>query len=159
MPSSAGAPSAVCGACRLHTEVAMSATVRRVEYYYLVVEDRPGEAYQLLAHLASAQVNLLAFNALPLGIDKTQLMIFPEDPARLRRDTSPSAPPLSGPQHAFLIQGDDELGALVDLHRRLSEANINVACATGVTDGRGGFGYVLYVRQEDFERAARVLGV
>jgi hypothetical protein len=36
---------------------------------------------------------------------------------------------------------------------------VNVYNSTGVTDGRGGFGYLIYVRPEDIDRAAHVLVV
>jgi hypothetical protein len=137
----------------------MAASVRRVDYFYTVVEDKPGEAYQLLAQLASGEINLLAFNGIPLGMDKTQLVVFPEDTQRLQHVASLHRLQLTGPQHAFLIRGDDELGALVDYHRRLYEAGVNVVCASGLTDGRGGFACLLYVRHEDFEEAASALGV
>lgn len=58
----------------------------------------------------------------------------------------------------FLSRGDDKLGAFADIHRMLSDEQINVYASSGVTDGRGGFGYVLYVRPEDYQRAAVVLG-
>jgi hypothetical protein len=137
----------------------MPANVRRVEYFYAVVDDKPGEAYQLLAHLASAEVNLLAFNGIPLGMEKTQLVVFPEDAAGLHQVAAREGLALTGPHHAFLINGDDQLGSLVDFHRKLYEAGLNVVCCTGVTDGRGGYGYIIYVRHEDFESAAGVLGV
>jgi hypothetical protein len=137
----------------------MPATIRRIEYYYVVVEDRPGEAYRLLTGMAEQGINLLAFNAIPLGMNKTQLVLFPEDIDRLARVAEQHGFSLAGPQHAFLIQGDDRLGALVDIHRTLFEARINVVCSSGLTDGRGGFGYLLYVRSEEFERAAGALGV
>jgi hypothetical protein len=137
----------------------MGATIRSVEYFYAVVEDRPGAAYRLLASMASSGVNLLAFNAIPLGMDKTQLVLFPEDAPRLARVAEQEGLSLAGPQYAFLIQGDDHLGALVDIHRQLFDARVNVVCSSGVTDDRGGFGYLLYVRHEEFTHAAQVLGV
>lgn len=136
----------------------MAASLRRVEYFYTVVEDKPGEAYKLLANLASGEVNLLAFNGIPLGMEKTQLVVFPEDASRLQHVAARQGFQLTGPQHAFLIHGDDELGALVEYHRRLYEEGLNVVCCTGVIDAHGGFGYIIYVRHEDFEEAARVLG-
>ena len=66
---------------------------------------------------------------------------------------------LDGPHHALLIQGDDELGALAGIHQKLFEANINVYASSGVTDGRGSYGYLVYVKEEDYERAAQTLGV
>jgi hypothetical protein len=36
---------------------------------------------------------------------------------------------------------------------------VNVSAASGVGDGRGRFGYVIYVRPNEYEAAARALGV
>ena len=66
---------------------------------------------------------------------------------------------LTGPNNAFLIHGDDRQGALVDLHQRLSDAHVNVYASDGVTDGRGGYGYVLYVRPDEYETAAGILNI
>ena len=135
----------------------MPAQIRRVEYYYMTVKDRPGEAYRVLAKLASGGVNLLAFSAVPMGGDTTQLTVFPADAQQVRALDHEGRLTLTGPQPAFLIQGDDELGALVDIHLKLSESQINVSASSGVTDGRGGYGYVVYVALQDFEKAARAL--
>jgi hypothetical protein len=58
-----------------------------------------------------------------------------------------------------LVQGDDELGALAELHMRLSDARVNVYASTGVADGRGSFGYIIYVRPEEYDRAVVSLGL
>ena len=135
----------------------MSARVRTVEYFYIMVKDRPGEAYRLLSHLATEQVNLLAFNAIPMGLEHTQLVLFPDSSDLLSKAAAGSGLTLTGPQHALLVQDDDRLGALADIHLTLLEANINVYASSGVTDGRGGYGYILYLRPEDFRKAAHVL--
>jgi hypothetical protein len=67
--------------------------------------------------------------------------------------------PLDGPHPAPIVQDDDELGALASIHEKIYGANVNVYASTGVADGRGSFGYVVYVRPEDYERAAAALGV
>ena len=136
----------------------MAARIRSIEYFYVTVKDQPGEACRLLAQLASADVNLLAFAAIPLGSDHTQLWIFPENVAGLARAAEKGGFEITGPRPAFLIQGDDSLGALAEIHQNLCDANINVEASSGVTDGRGGYGYVLYVRREQYEDAARILG-
>ena len=66
---------------------------------------------------------------------------------------------LDGPHPALLLQGDDELGALVEVHEKLYRANVNIYAAMGVSDGSGQYGYVIYVREEDCKRAAKALGV
>jgi hypothetical protein len=57
----------------------------------------------------------------------------------------------------LLVQGDDELGAFASVHERLVRAGVDIYASTGVTDGRGSFGYVMYVREDQFERAVSAL--
>lgn len=134
-------------------------TIRRVDYYHATVRDGPEGAYDLLHRLADAGVNLLAFSAVPVGPDHTQLVLFPNE-GRLFEDVAERAGvSITGPDHAFLIQGDDELGALAEIHRKLFEADVDVYASSGVTDDRGGFGYLVYVKAEDHDRAAGALGV
>lgn len=137
----------------------MPFSIQRVEYYYTTVKDQPGEAYKLLNMLAGVGINQLAFSAIPIGPNSTQLAIFPQDPSKLNHEAQTAGMVLDGPHHALLIQGDDELGALADIHHKLYEADINVFSSSGVTDGKGSFGYLIYVRDEDFDRAAETLGV
>ena len=94
---------------------------------------------------------------MPLGPETTQLVIFPENVEGLTRVAEQSGLVITGPQRALLIQGDDELGALVPIHRKLYEANINVYASNGVNDGGRCYGYVLYVRPDDFDRAVQIL--
>ena len=128
-------------------------------YYYTTVKDEPGEACKLLNKLAQEEVNLLAFEALPTGNQEAQLMIFPWNTSWLARVARRNKLWLDGPHRAFIVHGDDELGALVEIHQKLSDAHINVVTSSGVTDGRGGYGYILHVRHEDYEEVARLLGV
>lgn len=137
----------------------MASRIRKVEYFHATVKDRPGEAYQLLSQLSGSGVNLLAFSAVPAGVEQTQLMLFPESVEALLRAAASEGWILTGPQHALLIQGDDELGALADVHRKLSDGHVNVYASTGVADGQGGFGYVIFIRSEDISRAASILGI
>ena len=133
--------------------------VRAVEYFYATVPDVPGQAAELLTVLAESGVDLLAFSIVPTGPTHTQLMMFPDSPAQLAATSKRAGIKLTGPQHAFLVQGDNELGTLVKLHSALANDGINVYASSGVTDAEGGFGYVLYVRPEDFRRAAVVVGI
>lgn len=134
-------------------------TIRRLDYFYTTVADEPGEAYRLLTKLAEVGVNLLAFTGVPVGPLRTQLTIFPNDRARLEDAARKAGLGLDGPHPALLVQGDDELGALAELHEKLYRADVNVYASSGVTDGRGSFGYVLYVRPDECDRAMAALGV
>lgn len=136
----------------------MSAKVRPVEYFNATVRDVPGAAYAVLSELATHGVNLLAFSAVPIGPEYTQLVLFPDRSEVLVERAAESGTVLHGPQRALLVQGDDELGALTEIHRKLADAGVSIYASSGVTDGSGRFGYVLYVRGADFNEACRVLG-
>lgn len=137
----------------------MTATIYSVDYYYTTVEDRPGVGCGFLETLASEEVNLLAFNAFPVGRDRTQLVIYPLNATWLVDLARHEGLRLVGPHHAFIVHGDDELGALVDIHQKLCDCSINVSSSTGITDGRGGYRYIMHVHPEDYDRALRELDV
>jgi hypothetical protein len=136
----------------------MAHELRRVDYFYTSVADRPGAGYQILSLLAEAGVGLLALTAVPTGPNRTQLTLFPERPAELQR-LGRSGLELDGPHPALLITGDDVPGALSGVYQQLAEVDVNVYAATGVSGGDGRFGYIIYIRPDDFETAARALGV
>lgn len=131
--------------------------IQRVQYFYTTVQDRPGEAFRFLSGLGDLGINMLAFTAIPVGLMQTQLTIFPEDPSLLKDQGRKVGFELDGPHHALLVQGEDVPGALVGIHEKLYRAGINVYASTGVT-GDPGYGYILYIRPEDFEAAASAVG-
>jgi hypothetical protein len=81
------------------------------------------------------------------------------DPAKLMSVAERLGLVMFGPHEAFLIHGDDRLGALAELHQKLFDANVNLYSSSGVSDGAGHYGYILYVRGQDYDAAARALGV
>jgi hypothetical protein len=137
----------------------MAYTIRRVDYFKATVKDQPGEAYKLLSVLADLGVDLLAITLIPIGPMSTQMTLFPEDTPKLTTAAANAKLTLDGPQRALLIQGEDVLGALVDVHARLAAANVNVFASSGVSDGHGHYCYILHVRPEEFDRAAQTLEV
>src|SRR5210317_1572950 len=137
----------------------MACNISRVEYFRTTIQNRPGEAYKFLSQLALLKINLLAFSATPISPTDTQLTIFPENPKFMKNEASRAGLFLEGPNPALLVQCDDRLGALADIHLKIYEADVNVKSAGGVIDGRGAFGYVIHVEQDDFDKAAAALGI
>ena len=137
----------------------MAYTVRRIDYFYAMVSETPETGYRVLSELSQQGVNLVAVTAVPFGPTRTQLTIFPNDTAMLQHAAQAASIPLDGPHPALVVQGDDEVGALAHIHEKLRDADVAVFASTGVADGRGGFGYIIYVRPEEYERAARALGL
>jgi len=135
----------------------MGETAHRVEYFYAKVSDKPGEGRRLLEHLSERGINLIAFTAFPVEGAEAQLDFFPENPELLQKAAADAGIELVGPKKAFLIQGRDRIGALHEHHLKLANAGINVHAANGIIDGAGRFGYILWVKPEHYEDAARVL--
>ena len=136
----------------------MADTVRSVEYRYATVPDAPGEVQRVLSALREGGVNLVAFLGFPAGGGQSQIDLVPEDPASLRDAAEQAGVTLSEPKQAFLIQGDDRVGAVADATGKLAEADINVTAAAAVTAGSGRYGMIVWVDPADYERAASTLG-
>jgi hypothetical protein len=135
----------------------MALTVRTAEYFYARITNDPEKAYELLALLAGEDINLLAFSAVPFGAHNIELTLFPDSSENLVKAAIKLGWDLSGPQHAVLIQGDDRLGAVADIHRCLNAEGVKIYASSGVTDGSGRYGYVIYFREGDTLEAARAL--
>jgi hypothetical protein len=133
--------------------------IRRADYFYTAIQNQPGEGYKLLSQLADLGVNLLAFTEVPVGPTRTQLTLFPNNNGNLTSAAKKAGLQLDGPHPALLVNGDDELGALAEIREKLYDADVNVYASTGVTDGEGSYGYVMYVKGDEIDRAARILEV
>lgn len=136
----------------------MADTVRSVEYYYVTVADAPGEAQRILSALKDRGVNLHAFLGFPLGGGRSQIDLVPDDPQQLRDAAEQAGVTLSEAKRAFLIQGDDRVGAVADTLAKLAEANVNLTAAAAAGAGSGRYGMVVWVAPADYDRAADALG-
>lgn len=137
----------------------MAPPVRKIEYFNITVKDQPGESFKVLTYLKDLGVNLRAFSAIPMGANTVLFTVFPEDPAKLSQEMRYSGKILEGPHYAVLVQGEDEVGALTEIHQKLYDADVNVSAANGVSTGKGDFGYIIYIRSDEFEKAAAALGI
>lgn len=136
----------------------MADTVQRVEYYYVTVRDTAGEGDRILSALKERGINLLAYLGFPAGGGQSQIDLVPEDPASFRQAADQAGLTLSQAKRAFLIQGEDRIGAVTDTTAKLAGANINITAAAATSAGSGRYGMILWVAPAEYERAAGVLG-
>jgi hypothetical protein len=132
-------------------------TVRRVEYFYVSVPNRPGEGARFLDALKEGGINLIAFSGFPEGRG-SQLDFVPADPAAFKQFARKAKWKLTGPKRGFVISGEDRVGVVAELHSKLAEARINVTAIDAVCAGAGRYGALLWVASKDFAKAARLLG-
>ena len=135
----------------------MAETVQRVQYFYIEVSDKPGEGATVLSMLKEAGVNLLAFSGFPKG-RRAQIDFIPADPAAFRAAARKAKLKLVGPKRGFLVQGEERVGAVAELMSKLAEAGINVTAIDAVAAGAGRYGAILWVKPQDVQKAARILG-
>jgi hypothetical protein len=135
----------------------MAESIRRVQYFYVMAPDKPGEGARALQTLKEARVNLLAFSGFPAG-KRSQLDFVPEDPSRFRAAARKARWKVTGPKVAFLIDGDDRTGVCAEILGKLAAAKVNVTATEAVCAGSGRFGAILWVKPRDVNRAAKVLG-
>ncbi len=131
--------------------------IRRVDYFYTLVPDRPGEAARILSGLRDARINLIAFCGFPER-RKGQLDFIPSNSATFVKAAKKIGLKLSSKKTGFLVQGDDKPGAVASFMEKLGAAKINVVSMQAVSSGTGRFGAMLWVKASDVKRAAKALG-
>jgi hypothetical protein len=136
----------------------MADQIRRVDYFYVEVADKPGEGVRVLSALKEAGVSLLNFTAFPGAGGKAQIDVVPEDAGALTKAAKNAGLTLSGRKQAFFIQGQNRAGAAAEVLRKLADARVNVRAANG-SAGQGGYGMIVWVAPSDFAAAAKALGV
>jgi hypothetical protein len=137
----------------------MADVVKRIEYYYTMVPDRPGAGVRVLNALKAARVNLLAFTGFPCGAGRAQLDFVPSNQRAFLAAARKARIRLVGPKTAFLIQGQDRVGVIADIANKLAKAHISITAVDAIGAGRRRYGAILWVKSRTVGRAAEILGV
>ena len=134
----------------------MRDSVRKVYHYTILVQNKPGQAFKVLAALVSAGINLLACTGTPRG-RRAQIDVVPDDTRKFNAAVRKAGLKFASKKAGFLIQGEDRPGALADNLKLLADKGINVAAVDGLSAGKGRWGAIVWVDPKDVNRAARVL--
>jgi hypothetical protein len=135
----------------------MSDTVRKVDYFKVMIPNKAGQASKIASGLADAGVNLLAFTGFPSG-RMSQLDLMPEDSGKLKRAAKKLGLKVSTRKSGFLFQGDDRIGAMTEIFDKLAAAKINLIAVDAVSSGKGRFGAIFWVKPQSVAKTARLLG-
>jgi hypothetical protein len=136
----------------------MADTIRRMDYFYAVVRNKPGAGVKIMKGLADEGVNLVAFSGFPHK-KGAQVVFVPEDSKAFRKAAKKLGLATSKVRTGFLLHGDDRVGAMTRLLAKLADKKINVTAVDAVTAGKGRFGAILWVKQKNVAKAAKALGV
>jgi prephenate dehydratase len=130
--------------------------IRKVVYFSMQVPNRPGVGVEMLKSIAKGRQNLLAFTGFP-NRGGAQVDFVPAKPVEFARGAKKAGVKLGKRKTAFLVQGQDRVGALVRVLDTLAKAKINMIAMDAVTGGSGRFGAIFWVKPKDVARAGRLL--
>ena len=133
--------------------------IRRIDYYYVAVRDKPGEGSRILTALHQAGINLLGVSAFPHGARRSQLDLIPKDSGAFAIAAKAARLKLSRKKSGFLIQGEDRPGAVAEIAGKLAQAAVNVTSVQAFCTGAGRYGGMLWVKAPDLRKAAKALGI
>ena len=134
----------------------MADTIQKVQYFYTGVSDKPCEGAKVFNAPKDAGVALSAMVAFPKG-RRAQIDFVALDAGAFKAAAKSAKIKLVGPKTAFLIQGDDRTGALVDITAKLAGAGINITAVHAIAAGSGRYGAILWVKPRDVKKADRLL--
>ncbi len=132
--------------------------VRRIEYYYTEVPDRPGAGAKVLNALKAARVNLIAYTGFPTTRGRAQLDFVPSNRRAFIAAARKAGIRLVGPKTAFIIQGDNRVGAVADIVSKLGQSRLNVVAMNAIAAGKRRYGAILWVKPRNVGKAAELLG-
>ena len=134
--------------------------ITRVDYYMGVVPNKAGEGAKVLCALQEAGISLAGF----LGYRKSArtaevVLILAEKTPSPAKAVKKAGLALGKKFKAFLITGEDRIGALLEGAEKLAAAGINVVSTHAVVAGAGRYGALVAVDPKDLRKTAKALGI
>jgi hypothetical protein len=137
----------------------MAQQISKVEYYSILIPNKPGEGARLLRTFSDAGVNLLGLWGYPKGAGKAQADVVPADVKAFAAAAKKAKIKAGKRLPGFLVQGEDKVGACGEVFEKLAAAKVNVRAVQATSAGCGCFGMFLQVDPKDVRKAAKALGI
>src|SRR5262249_61871754 len=99
-------------------------SVKRVEYFKMMVPNRAGQGARALDVLHKAGINLIAFSGFPQG-GGAQMDFIPEKPAAFRKIAKKAKWKIGRSKRAFLIRGEYCGGSGAKLRGKFPEKGVD----------------------------------
>ncbi len=132
----------------------MASRVSQVTAVTLRIEDRVGALAEILELLREAGLNMVAIAS--QRRTGTALMVIPSDLEAVRRLAAEHGLLLSMRQ-VFLVEGDDGVGVLCDITRRIADAGVNIEDVAALS-AADKYAAVFTFADADLEAASKALG-
>lgn len=134
----------------------MGESVRKVNHYSMLVPDKPGAAFNLIATFVSAGINLLACSGSQKG-HRAQIDLVPDDTRKFVAAAKRAGIGFAATRTGWLLEGkNDRPGVLAGKLKILADQQINVTGVDALSIGDH-WGAILWVGDDDVARAGRHL--
>src|SRR5260370_25137 len=114
----------------------MSEKIRRVEYRYVEVDDKPGAGARVFGALEQQGVSLLSMTAFPKSAGKAQIDLVASS-GDLEKAAAKAGLKLSPKKQAIFVSGQDRSGAVAAPRRKRSDFWLPAASANAVAVAPG----------------------
>ena len=134
----------------------MGDKIRKMTCLKATVDDRPGALAEALRALADANANVVGMWGYPISGGRAAMMCIPDDPEKVKSLAAGAGVALEE-STAFVIEGEDRVGALVESTQKIAAAGINIHAATALAAGSQ-FAATIFVAQGDVDKVTDILG-
>ena len=136
----------------------MAIEIKKAEYFNIVIDSNAEEAYNLLSRFATLEISLLAFKAIPADQSRTRFSLVPDNSSKMIDGAKKAGLFIDGPHNAIIIKSNnDDPGECAGIFKKLSQVDINVKESSGIADIMDSYGVILYLENEDCEKAMAAL--
>src|ERR1022692_4299901 len=129
----------------------------KLEYYSVVVSNKPGKGAQVLSAFKEAGVNFVGVWGYPFGKSKSRIDLVAEDVALLKKTAKQLKIELGKKQTAFHITGEDHPGAAAAAFAQLAAKDIIVYSGQALCPGNGRSGPLIDVEIAALKKGAKAL--
>jgi hypothetical protein len=131
--------------------------VKRVDCFFLEVEDKPGVIAQFARQLKDAKINLKGLWGYSNAQGKGRIACVPQNSKKFI-DAAKKLGFATAQETAFHISGPDKVGALCNVLDVLDKESININVLDAISFS-GRFGSYVWVDSKDVKAAAKALKV
>jgi hypothetical protein len=130
--------------------------VKRVTYFSIEVDNKPGALADFCAALRNRKVSLKGLWGFASGMGKAQIFSVPQIPNQFQKATS-AAGYVAREGTAFYLTGADRVGALCKTLDMAKSAGVNIHALDAIAVG-GKFGAYIWGEENKTEDLAKALG-
>jgi hypothetical protein len=128
---------------------------KRVAYFKVRIEDKPGALLALAKDLKAKNLGLICLKGVGQA-GQGEILVIAKSPDKLREAWKASGT-LTEEGTAFFVSGTDRTGALVASLDAIAKVGVNIVATEAIAVG-GKFGVIFWVSPEDLEKTAQALG-